>query len=494
MRLLKGIQTSFFTGLFIVSLAGIAQEKSQPIDLHYTLGPTTKITIRIEEGKDPASKPAVSLLLHDVRLKKAFSLSGSSSIQQHQQSQLSFFGDLTLPEPDHMPKHLPKGISIEQDSSTRKNLLEEGMLIIRDRYKGHFAQELHAYIFPIPKILRTLYHFQYDVSEPPEIENFLTRRFSVRMIDGDLAQTKYKSKSQDLLVSIADVNTKSELVAHGTIAADMNHSFYGINSKWVEMSTLGPEVRFHMGDSPHFEIWTNHKPWDSAKWMASGGNSWPGLDIPIVTKLETLSYTIEKEKTQALSDRLMRLEFQPTELTGVENPLADGINHAKVEQIRRLVAFQNQQTWMENLPTTADFDAPLIQKWIQGSNIQSYLKDQKLTMMTYEMKMLEDVGDSVKMSVLLTLHLSPQLASKHPKKMTWLLQVDRRSHQVLQATVIPQTKIAGRAKGKYDGKLSASPQLLPGENLLFANGSFLKVYRPKASNSCRGVHRAHSPF
>ncbi|MGZ5279532.1 MAG: hypothetical protein ACXWC9_06300, partial [Pseudobdellovibrionaceae bacterium] len=268
MKLLQNVRR-FAMATIIGFLPFIA--KADPLILHYELSGQNRLEIHLTENND---RP-LEIYLFDSRYTEPLSIPVSNSplnlrhIRNNENK-------IRLPLPDNVSMVYPDWIEIDSTDSTRRNLKEEGMLIIRERDGDIESVGIHMLrIFPLAFILKHLNPVHYYVPEVTRPDGFRNRYYSLALPEN--AQFEDIAK-QSLLISIIDTNEKAEMRVLGTSLMSKIGVFQYQTAEWTDFLSVGNKIEFSSTISLGRSILIDGKPWGRP--VDGTGNipfiGWPG--------------------------------------------------------------------------------------------------------------------------------------------------------------------------------------------------------------------------
>jgi len=459
---------------FFLAFLPLAGGAETPTILVYRLTEQARVEVHLQDSKDGGN---IQFLLFDSRLKEPMSLDNIAIFKKDASGEAQHHLQYLLPIPDNRPSHLPKWITIDPSASTRRNLKEEGMLIVETKW-GYDSPDLLVY--PTQRILKRLWPLSYRIREIPRHPDFKDRHYSMAIIENDLA--KYASNS-NLMISIADSNENGEVRKLGTVATDLYGQFYVLNSEWTDFLSVGRDFQFAPADSTSYKILVDGKKWgELTGGMGYNHRSWPGDSTPAATSSSFFEPPrMDSSRQRSFAQGWQALRLNPGKLTIVQNdgktteidpPLSKIMTDAEVNRIRDIQIATEADIERLLIEPQLEHDMKMVKQVIQNSGIESELKHEKATVFGYQMKMFPTQNQSQQF-MLLTMLL--EIKNKREAR-SWIVSLH------------PEAK---RVNGLYSLPKSHQPEdvrLLPFGNLVLNNGTFINLNKVFI-RACRRAHR-----
>ena len=439
---------------------------ADPTILKYALSPTNRLEIHLSENS--ADDKPIKVFLFDHRLNGPLPISVTSNDSKlmsmaHIKTSYKKF---TLPQPDQMPATLPDWIEIDSTDSTRRNLKEEGMLVIREL--GNQASP-SIRVHPLEFDLKYLNSMQFFMEEPPRTTGFNNRHYSFALPQN---ANLNDLKNNSLLVSVIDTNQKSEFRNFGTIVVSQNGRGKSINLGWTDFLKSGLVVEFSPSkESGQSTILFNGKPWDPRGAETVYTSDWHSQKFAHAFKSGGTEEPIRSEE----HEKQLGFRLQQIHPKFVGNPFRRtvGLNARAIEEERR--DSQDLQSHLQELEMDRSEnmelvrDMHLINEVVKNSAIGVELVQSESIILGHHLKFLPIHGQT-KQYVVFSAFLKKKDGTKSTKN--WILTLDMKTDQLVGLFKIPESNKAEDVR------------MLPYGNLMLKDGEFINLSQVSSAASC----------
>ncbi len=452
---------------------------SAPTDIQYTLGPTTSIIIRPDFPKNN-----LSIFIYDSRLKGPFQIIiGRNSLAEASRVP-PIIGSIILPEPDFMPPTPTATIKFDTNGTTRRNLLEQGVLAIR-----HWSGTVT--LFPIQGILHSLSPVYYTFMEPSLSSEFPIRYFSFGYVGSQ--NTKYHGGY--ILVSMAEGNGKV-LRPKGSMATDARGDFYSLNNNWIWWDVgyewAKPQIRSTSqqildGDQRLLLTIAGSVSSLSSRWWTAFAMPFDPI-VPIHTTSQTTPPPLipQENGMRRLRQYLADLRINPEKL--IIDRSDSGLPNTEIEPLASSLLKNNQDEAVSEIQsalradevylrseTTAQWASLEARRILQASDILKQISiDGDHEIIFTDLKPTSPDFEHNEWSLLTIGFVNKKWRRIQTK--VWVVKSDKRARDVIQVYQVPVRQI------------SSELQLLADGMLVTSSGRIIHVKFPTVA-TCRNVFR-----